>query len=208
MRNEKRKMVDRKTVLGITGGIGSGKSEVLRILTDRPDVKLMEADRLAKELMLPGKPIYWDVVSAFGERILEEDGSISKVRLSDIVFHDPDQLEKLNSIVHPGVKRYILEDIERCEKRFYIIEAALLIQDGYKEICDEIWYIHVPTEIRIDRLIRSRGGTREKWEAVIRNQPEDEYFQANVDRVIENDDTPEVLKERVTRELMCQYLKT
>jgi dephospho-CoA kinase len=195
-------MFDRKTVLGITGGIGSGKSEVLRILADRPDTQLMEADRLAKELMLPGEPIYKEVVEAFGEEILEEDGSISKVRLGDIVFHDPEQLEKLNSIVHPGVKRYILEDIERCEKRFYIIEAALLIQDGYKEICDEIWYIHVPTEIRIERLLSSRGGTREKWEAVIRNQPEDEYFLTNADRVIENDGTPEVLKERVLEALL------
>lgn len=195
-------MFDRKTILGITGGIGSGKSEVLRILADRPDTQLMEADRLAKELMLPGEPIYKEVVEAFGEEILEEDGSISKVRLGDIVFHDPEQLEKLNSIVHPGVKRYILEDIERCEKRFYIIEAALLIQDGYKEICDEIWYIHVPTEIRIERLLSSRGGTREKWEAVIRNQPEDEYFLTNADRVIENDGTPEVLKERVLEALL------
>ena len=195
-------MADHSFVLGITGGIGSGKSEVLRILTDRPDVKLMEADRLAKELMLPGKPVYKDVVKAFGDEILEEDGTISKSRLGEIVFHDPLRLEKLNSIVHPGVKQYILEDIGKNEKRFYIIEAALLIQDGYKEICDEIWYIHVPLELRIGRLLRSRGGTREKWEAVIRNQPEDEFFLTNADIVIENDDTPEVLKERVTRELM------
>ena len=205
-------------VLGITGGIGSGKSEVLRILGEQKGVKIMEADKLARLLMMPGQGNYKKVVAAFGPEILTEDGIINRKKLGDLVFDSPEQLSRLNSIVHPGVKDFIREDIRRSRENrkekeqekeqekeepvsAYVIEAALRIQDGYREICDAIWYIHVDPEIRIRRLIESRGGDRETWEKVIRNQPEDLYYESNSDLVLENDSDPESLRSSVLREL-------
>lgn len=192
-------------VIGITGGIGSGKSEVLHFLSRQQGVKIVEADRLAHRLMEPGEEIFLSVVEAFGKEILSPEGSLDREKLGRIVFQDPEKLELLNHIVHPGVKRYIRKDIRDTRKekeiRLYVIEAALLIQDGYKEICYEIWYVHVPVEQRIERLLSSRGGTREKWEQVMAAQPEDSYFQANSDRSIENDGSTQELYDRILREL-------
>ena len=96
----------------------------------------------------------------------------------------------LNAIVHPAVKRYIIADIEEKRRtgdvKLYVIEAALLIEDGYKAICDEIWYIYVEKEERIKRLIAGRGEKREKWEAVIENQSSDAFYKENCDQIVEN----------------------
>ena len=193
-------------VLGITGGIGSGKSEVLSILRERPHTMVLEADSLAHRLMLPGRPVYDEVVRVFGDQVVGEDGILDRRKMGELVFSDPEKLDRLNHIVHPAVKRYILEDIRRVRDagdgtELYCIEAALLIQDGYREICDEIWYIHVPQEIRIARLLSSRGGNEEKWRSVLRSQPGDEFFFQNTDRFIENDGTPEELRARLEAEL-------
>ena len=194
----------RLPVLGITGGIGSGKSEVIKFLSGQPDHVVIESDRLAHSLMEPGNTAWEKVVEAFGTGILDEEGMIDRAKLGSIVFSDPEKLEQLNNAVHPCVKEYILEDIKRASdegKKLYVIEAALLVQDGYREICDAIWTIYVPKEVRIRRLLESRGGSREKWESVFSSQPEDEWFRENTDLCIENTGTKEELIRAVEEEL-------
>ena len=176
-------------IIGITGGIGSGKSYVLNIIKDTEGAYVIEADKLAHELMLPGNDAYDKIVEAFGKGILDENGEIDRGKLRQIVMSDEDKLKTLNGVVHPAVKSYIKDDIEdkRAEDyRYYVIEAALLIQDGYREICDEIWFIQADEEVRIDRLIKSRGYTREVAEEFIANQPDEQYYADNSDIVIEN----------------------
>ena len=194
------------TILGITGGIGSGKTEVLNAIREMPNTVVVEADKLAHQLMLPGTPVYDAVIQVFGEEIRGEDDKLDRIRLGSLVFSDPEKLETLNGIVHPAVKEAILSDIDRVRKsgdgtEIYCIEAALLIQDGYREICDEILYIHVPGELRINRLLASRGGTRRKWEDILRSQPEDAFFYENTDCCIENDGTIEELRAQLRHEL-------
>ncbi len=195
-------------VLGITGGIGSGKSEVLHFLESCPGAVVLEADKAAHRLMEPGEDLYREILDTFGQDLVDPDGRLDRKRLGDLVFHDPDKLCKLNSIVHPAVKQYIRRDIRKKRKdkmtRLYVIEAALLLQDGYHEICDEIWYVYVPKDIRIRRLLASRGGTAEKWESVMANQPEDAYFLDNCDRTIPNMGTTEELKACLTEGLACK----
>ncbi len=191
-------------VLGITGGIGSGKSEVLHLLEEADGVKVLEADRLAHELMKPGRSCHRRITECFGKAILDEDGSIHRGKLGQIVFRDQEKLEQLNRIVHPAVKKSIRDRIRRAketELRIYVIEAALLIQDGYSRICDEIWYIHTEREIRLSRLLSSRGGNREKWEAVLNSQPSDAYFIEHCDRVIENSGSRDELRNRLEQML-------
>lgn len=177
-------------IIGITGGIGTGKSTVLNLLKQEYHAYIVEADKLAHELMLPGEAVYHRITDIFGTDILNIDGTIDRNRLGAIVFKDADSLRKLNEVVHPAVKQYILQDMETKKKEgnveYYVIEAALLIEDGYKTICDELWYIYVEGEERIKRLIAGRGGGREKWEHVIGNQSSDDYYRMNCDYVVDN----------------------
>lgn len=177
-------------IIGITGGIGTGKSTVLRLLGEEFQAYIVETDKLAHQLMMPGKEAYEKIVNHFGNGILKEDGSINRERLGSIVFQKETELAALNAIVHPAVKRYIIADIEEKRRtgdvKLYVIEAALLIEDGYKAICDEIWYIYVEKEERIKRLIAGRGEKREKWEAVIENQSSDAFYKENCDQIVEN----------------------
>lgn len=176
-------------VIGITGGIGCGKSEVLKYLKSE-GAYIIEADKLAHDLMKNGASVYNRIINAFGSGIIGDDGELDRQALGKIVFGDVDKLKALNSIVHPAVKEYIINDIE--EQRilgkidYYVIEAALLIQDGYKTICDEIWYIYADRNTRIDRLIKGRGGDVAKYETVMDKQADDAFYRNNSDAVIDN----------------------
>ena len=180
-------------VLGITGGIGSGKSKILYDLKENHNAYIVEADKLAHVLMEPGGDIYNEVVKVFGKEILEEVNPyrIDRNKLGAIVFSDKNKLNILNSITHPLVKKHILDDIETKIKenvvKLFVIEAALLIQDGYKEICDEIWYIWVSVEERIKRLMSGRGYSREKCISMINSQDDESYYKKYANYTINNE---------------------
>lgn len=188
-------------IIGITGGIGTGKSTILHLLGDKYQAYIVETDKLAHQLMMPGEQAYEKIVKHFGIEILLEDGSIDREKLGRLVFQNETELAALNAIVHPAVKQFILEDIEEKKKaglvKIYVIEAALLIEDGYKEICDEIWYIYVEKEERIRRLITGRGGNREKWESVINNQSSEEFYRENCNQIVENGGDIQKTAERI-----------
>lgn len=198
-------------VLGITGGVGSGKSRVLAELQNKYGAFVIEADKLAHDLMEPGKIIYKAIVEEFGDSILmsEEPYAIDRKLLGEIVFNNNAKLEKLNSIVHPLVKQSILQSINEERNRqtiqLFVIEAALLIEDGYKDICDEIWYVWVSKETRINRLMKQRNYTREKSLSIMNNQSSDDYFERNTDYKIDNDKdylyTSEQIKARLNKVL-------
>lgn len=188
-------------IIGITGGIGSGKTAVLNILKDDYDAFVMEADALAHRLMEPGQISYNDIVNAFGTDILDENGIIDRQKLGQIVFNDEEKLNILNSITHPNVKKAILSSIE--EKRhsgcaLYVLEAALLIQDGYLDICDEMWFIYADLEKRIERLCMFRGFTRERAMDVIRSQAPDEYYEVNCVKKVDNSGDIDELKKQIS----------
>ncbi len=191
-------------VIGITGGIGSGKSTILDYFRKLELFCVVEADKLAHGLMQPGEKAYHEIVKIFGTGILDETGTIDRAKLGAVVYADPEALAKLNAIVHPAVKEYIIRDIEihrNGNTRFYVIEAALLIEDGYRAICDELWYIFTDQEERIRRLVAGRGGSREKWERVIANQSPESYYRANCDVVIDNGKDVDHMKDQVKKAL-------
>lgn len=178
-------------ILGITGGVGSGKSKILYDLSNLYGAYIVEADKLAHTLMEPGQTVYQAVVEAFGTEILqaEEPYAIDRAKFAQIVFADKEKLAQLNALTHPAVKAWIRKDIEEKRKqdvKIYVIEAALLIQDGYKEICDEIWYIYVNEETRIKRLMKQRGYTEERCRAMFHSQEPESYYRKYADFTINN----------------------
>ncbi len=177
-------------VIGVTGGVGTGKSTVLSILENDYNAKIIEADKVAHFLMEPDKEAYTEIVHLFGEDILYANREINRNVLGSIVFNDSHQLLKLNSIVHPAVKKYIQNQIYDAqtngEYKYVIIEAALLIEDGYKSICDELWSIYTDKSVRIDRLMSSRGYDYDKCISIINSQNDDEFYKSNCDYIIDN----------------------
>lgn len=176
-------------VIGITGGVGAGKSTVLSYMQKKWDAYVIEADKVGHLVMEPGERCYAPVIALFGEQIIKSDKTIDRKAVSDVVFSNEEMLRKLNEIIHPAVKSYILEEIEkqRLENRkIFIVEAALLLEDHYEVFCDEVWYIHTDRKIRIERLMENRGYSREKSENIIANQAPEDFFRAHADYIVEN----------------------
>ncbi|MBE5963560.1 MAG: dephospho-CoA kinase [Lachnospira sp.] len=177
-------------VIGITGGVGCGKTTVLRYISDNYNAKVIYADDVAKELMQKDAKAYTRIVEVFGDGILRGDLEIDRAKLSQIVFTNKFKLVVLNSIVHPLVKKHIIEDIAResCEQKYdYVfVEAALLIEDHYDVICDELWYIYADETVRRNRLKESRNYTDEKIDDVISNQLSEDEFRKACQETIDN----------------------
>lgn len=175
--------------IGITGGVGSGKSRVLSYMETKYRAVICQADHVAWKLQEPGQKCYAEIVAYFGENILDEDGTINRSKLGQIVFADKDKLFKLNQIMHPAVKEYIVEWIQRernNETAYFIIEAALLLEDDYSQICDEMWYIYCDEGNRRERLKLSRGYTDEKIDAIMASQLSEQIFRKECQIVIDN----------------------
>ena len=175
--------------IGITGGVGAGKSTVLDFLEQEYQAYVMKADEIGHLVMEPGQSCYEPVIALFGKQVIKNDKTIDRRLVSDVVFSHPDMLEKLNHIIHPAVKEYIRRQLALKKEegqRICVVEAALLLEDHYEEFCDTVWYIHTDSEIRIRRLMESRGYTREKSMSIIASQAPEEFFRAHTDYVVTN----------------------
>lgn len=193
-------------VYGITGGAGTGKSEVIRMLQDDFRGYVIMADEVARELTQKGHVSYRLIVDYFGRDILMEDGEIDRRKLADHVFNNEEALEKLNSMTHPYVKEEIKRQIAEAEAssnyRFAAVEAALLLECGYENICDEFWYVYTKPEIRRQRMKENRNYSDEKVDAVMRNQQPDEVFFDKCAFVIENNTTLDAVREQLKKKLV------
>lgn len=175
-------------VLGITGGVGSGKSEVLNYLREAYGAVVCQMDETAKRLQEKGTGCFRKIAEAFGPEIIGADGELDRKKLGARVFSDSEQLRLLNSIVHPEVLRSVSADIRKHTEEgtpLYVVEAALLPDVG-GELCDEIWYIYVSEEVRRERLKASRHYSDEKITDMIASQPSEETFRRACTAVIDN----------------------
>lgn len=180
-------------VYGITGGAGTGKSEVIKMLQENFGGCVIMSDEVARELMQKGNISYQLIVEYFGRDILMDDCEIDRKKLADHVFNNKEALEKLNSMTHPYVKDEIRKLIAEAEAsgecRFVALESAILLECGYEDICDEFWYVYTKPEIRRQRMKETRNYSDEKVDSVMRNQQPDEVFFEQCSFVIKNNTT-------------------
>jgi dephospho-CoA kinase len=183
--------------VGLTGGIGAGKSEVSRLLVEHGAV-LIDADRIAREVVAPGTPGLAAVVEAFGEDVLAADGSLDRPKLGSIVFADPERLAVLNSIVHPlvGARSRELEEAA-ADDAVVVHDVPLLAENGLAQLYDLVIVVDAGTATQLDRLIRLRGMTEEDARARMAAQATREQRRAIADIVIDNDVPLEELRRRV-----------
>ena len=177
--------------IGITGGVGAGKSAVLDYLATKPGVRVMLADEIAHELMEPGTDCYEQIRQAFPEHdIYKEDGHFDRIKLAKVIFSDGNRRARMNGIVHPAVKAYVIAEAKRERQEgtlaLLVLEAALLIEEHYDEICDELWYIYADEEVRKERLIEGRGYSEKKVREIMANQLSEDEFSSHCDFEIDN----------------------
>ena len=186
--------------IGLTGGIGSGKSTVTRILADL-GAPIIDADKVGHAIYEPGGPAYAEMIKAFGEGILAADRTIDRRKLGPIVFGDPNALKRLNAIVHPKMFARMREMVAAMraggERKPIVVEAAILIEANWQPLFDEIWLVTASKERVIERIERDRGLKPEQTEARIRAQLPDEERRRYATVEIANDDTIDALREKV-----------
>lgn len=182
--------------IGLTGNIGTGKSTVLKMLT-KLGAEVIDADRIAHQVMQPGGPAYEPVVEAFGPEIVRADGTIDRAKLGAIAFHDPAALQQLESLTHPAVGRIIARRLAQTRAPVVVIEAIKLIEAGMHTSGDALWIVTASREQQIQRLMATRRLSRSEAEARVDAQPSIEPKLPLADVVIENNGTIDGLWKQV-----------
>ena len=181
----------RYPVIGLTGGVGAGKSTVLSFLQEKYGFYVIQADLTARSLMEPGKDAYKAVCAFLGPVILQENGQIDRKVMADIIFKDPLKREEIDRLTHPLVWEAVREEArEHALQQPVVIEAAIPSKE-FRDICHEMWYLYTSEENRISRLMESRGYSLEKSMAIMESQASDEEFRALADAVIDNNHSQE-----------------
>jgi len=188
--------------IGLTGGIGSGKSTVTKFLEEL-GAPIIDADKVGHAIYAPDGPGYHEVIAAFGREILASDGTIDRRKLGPIVFADANALKRLNAIVHPKMFARMREMVgqlrDQGERQPIVVEAAILIEANWQTLFDQIWLVIASTAQVVDRIERDRGLKPEQTEARIRAQLSDDERQKHATLVITNNGTIGELREKVAQ---------
>ena len=176
--------------IGITGGVGAGKSEILRYIKQHYKCEIYLADEVAHLVKRPGTKAYEALLLLLGSGVAGSDGQIDKAAMAARIFADPALLEQVNGIIHPAVKEFLLERLKEAKAagktELFFVEAALLIEGGYLALVDEMWYIYADEAVRRERLRASRGYSEEKITQIMSSQLTEEHFRDSCGFVIDN----------------------
>ncbi|MFZ9083463.1 MAG: dephospho-CoA kinase [Ilumatobacteraceae bacterium] len=186
-------------LVGLTGGIGSGKSTVSDLLRQRGAI-VVDADAITREVQLPGSPVLVELAEAFGDHVIAADGTLDRAAVANVVFGDPESLKRLNAIVHPAVGRLMNDRIleQRATKNVVILDIPLLTENPREGLQGRI-VVDVPVETQVERLVSFRGFTEDDARARIARQATRDERLAGADFVIDNSGAPEDLAEQIDR---------
>ena len=184
--------------VGLTGGMGSGKSTVARRFAELGAV-IIDADQIARDVVEPGEPALAELAEAFGEGIVLDDGSLNRGELAKRAFVSAEKTELLNSITHPRIEQRTEEQFNAAGGAIIVFDSPLLIEMGQSEAQDLVVVVHTPVEVRLDRLVESRGVDREDAKQRIAKQISDDKRLQFADVVLENSGTEEDLVRQVDR---------
>ena len=198
-------------IIGITGGAGSGKTTIVEQIKKMVPTDFLHCDVIAHELMEPGGLSYEALIREYGREILEETKEaehprISRAQLAKVALATEESAKRLNEITHPLVRKKVEERLAELEAESFfgvaVVEAALLIEAGYKEMCDELWYVQAPLSDRIARMKENRGYSEEKIAQILRAQLTEEEFLLQADFVVWNPNLPkEEQEENLIRQI-------
>lgn len=182
--------------IGLTGGIGSGKSTVCKVFSEY-NVPVIDADRISHDLLLPDRPGYTAVVKLFGDRIITETGEIDRPLLRKLVFSDDSSKKALEELLHPMVFDEIREKVLQLEAEYCVISIPLLVESGCRQLVDRVLVVEAPEETRLKRAADRDNTTPEQIRKIMRAQATPEQRKAVADDIIVNDGNIESLKQQV-----------
>lgn len=183
-------------VLGLTGGVGAGKSRILELFSKDYGAQVIQADLVARELEEPGQPGHTGLVSLFGTKILGADGTLDRKRFAERIFSDPEALKRVNALIHPLTWNEIKRRIRESRAELIVVEAALFDARS-REVCQYLLYVDTDNEIRIKRLMENRGYSREKCLEIMKNQADRDTFLKLADFIIDNSGSIEAAKKQI-----------
>ena len=175
--------------IGDTGGVGAGKSTVLHMLKELCRCEIIMADDVAKELMNYGQSLCDTAIRLFGTKAYDENKELDRAYIASKIYADEALRTQWTDVVHPAVNRHIHDKISEAgisgKYDFVFIEAALLIENGYDSICDELWYVYASEDVRRDRLKKSRGYSDARISGIFDSQMKEEEFRKHCDFIID-----------------------
>lgn len=183
-------------VLGLTGLIAAGKSSVSALLAAR-GAEVIDCDQVAREIVAPGQPALADIIAHFGPAYLQPDGTLDRAALGRLVFADPHALAQLEALTHARIQAVLearlAELAARGTVRLVVVEAVKLLQSGLHEVCDAVWLVRAPAEVRLRRLVDDRGLDEATARQRIAAQGSGAALATAADRVLDNDGDPAAL---------------
>lgn len=195
-------------ILGLTGNIASGKTTVGLMLLELGATTYVDADLVVHELYLPGSSLVPRLVEAFGPQILDAEGGVDRRVLGEQVFGDPDQLRRLEAIVHPAVQNALVGRLRALPPEgIGVLDAIKLVESGYAPFCHGIWLVTTPPEVQLRRLIETRGLTPEEAQLRLAAQPPLETKREVATEIIDNSGSLDDLRAQVTT-AWDRFLKT
>ena len=185
-------------VLGLTGGVGAGKSRILELFSHDYGAQVIQADLVARKLEDPGQPGLTGLVSLFGTGILQKDGTLDRKGFADRIFGNPEALKRVNALIHPLTWNEIKRQIRESSAELIVVEAALF-DERSREVCQYLLYVDTQDESRIQRLMENRGYSREKCLDIMKNQADRNDFLKLADFVIDNSGSLEESRLQIRR---------
>ena len=194
-------------VIGLTGGIGTGKSTVSQYLRDW-GFAVIDADKIAREITEPGRPLLAELEKAFGNEIIREDGSLDRKGLAAIVFSDAEKRRVLDQLTHGRILEEIQRGVVLCKEQAsakgIIIDAPLLFETGLDQQCDQVWLVTADQDLRVQRVCVRDGSSPREVRDRIRSQMPDEEKRKRADRVLDNSGSLKQLEARLRQILLEQ----
>lgn len=173
-------------VIGITGSSGSGKSTLSKILGQELNARIIDADEVVKQLQQKGTKYYKEIVETFGQEILQEDGSLNRKKLAQIIFQDELKKEKIDNLTYKYVVEEIKKQIEKAKEEYIIIDAPLLIESKLNEICDVVIAVISNKGVQLKRICKRDNIEEKNAKIRLKSQKNNEFYKTNADYIVEN----------------------
>ncbi|RTE86308.1 MULTISPECIES: dephospho-CoA kinase [Gammaproteobacteria] len=192
-------------IVGLTGGIGSGKSSVSALFEEK-GIKVVDADIIAREVVTVGSPLLTEIAKHFGDKVINEDGSINRAQLREIVFSNPDEKTKLNQLMHPVIRKHIVDALSSAQSAYVILSAPLLFENNLDAITHRDLVVDVPEHIQIERTSARDKVNQTQVESIIKAQISRNERLEKADDIIDNSGPQSFLNKQVD-ELHAKYLE-
>lgn len=183
-------------ILGLTGGIGSGKTTVANLFAEL-GIELVDADLIAREIVQPGEPALQQIVEHFGATILQTDGSLDRAKLRQIIFATPAERSWLEQLTHPLIRQRIQQRLDQADSDYAILVSPLLLETDQHLLCDHILVIDLPETLQVARTVQRDGNSEKQVNAILKAQCSRAQRLEQGDSVIDNSQSPQALKAQV-----------